>query len=1796
MSGPINVGIKLTADGAAATAAGVKQVESAIGGLAAKHDQAAASSGRAAYQTTQLSNQLQDLFVQIQAGANPLTAFIQQGSQVSAVYGGFGNAIKGVGALITPLTVAITAAALPVIALGASLAAGAAESAAFRASLALTGNMAGTTAGQFDAMSKSIGASTLVGVGAAREALQALIASGRIANEALAATGAASAAMARATGQSSSEMAAKFAAMVNDVAGGAEKLNEQYHFLTRAQFERIKALEDEGNAQGALVVAMDALNVRLSSQAQNLGYIETTWLAVKGAISGTWDAMKSVGRDRTLEDMIAELEKNSRTYKGGWVGDPTADQAKGAQEYANALKQGAAYQALDAHYAGEKAVADEAALKWSKEVVASSSEQAKLQKEIRDLVGKGTAARATEAEIAGVVSEHIQASKAFAEGLAVAMARVGASAAVAAANTASLQSKLKGQLEGGQLTHVQYMQAEAKARADGMRAEAAALQQTIGIAKSRKDSEAEVATLVGQLSAKQISIKAAERDAVVAIDNYITARRIASFNVTRSMLEQEAQEYAAYVADQGKSVKALDESLSNYAQGIADSVRVSQAERSTALQDVATRNVVLGQLRVQIELEKQLRAIDDNRALDPQQRATAVAKANEAAAKSSAEATTRIYADEWNKTFKEVQDGLYDALVHGGKDGWKKIAAYVESQVLKPVIQGITSPLSSALTSAFLPGTAAAAGGSSAISGAAGLAGIAGSISAVSAGAGYGMSSLFAGSGVAALGGAAEMAAAGQIASALGTVAGVLGPVALGIVALSSLDKKATPHVGGYALASAAGVSDITAQQGGIQQADTQSAVSALATGLAASLNTVAKTFGQEAAYSVRAVFESDNKDGSWGMLHVLQGGIKQTGSFDANGTLKADASSGLAQFSGMAAKGVADALQAIDLPKWADEALSKITEGDGADKLGQIVDQIVSTEKAVDALGARFDGMGGIFGKVAALSSDVTVSLAVMSGGIDKLAANLDGYYANFYSDSERSALALQTVGKTLADVGIDTVPKTRAEFRNLVDGLNLSTDAGQKMFAALMNVQGAFADAVAPAEELAVKLKSAAEITSERLSLEGQLLELQGNTTELRRREAAQLDPSNRALYDRINALKDERDAAAAAATKAKTLADALGQLIEGLRSAASDAMNVLQQTIQSAKDKLTAQYTADSNAIDAQITAAKKAYDDLLKQLDAQREAAKAVYDNEVKAIEASRKALEDAQKAQAKQYAANTKALADERDATTKAYKAAIDKLDASIKSQKTTVDNLKALNDSLASTLAALNPIDSEATQRSRAQAQIRDALMVAQSTGVLPNADDLKNALSTVAKPSEDLFGSFEDYLRDFYRTSLDIRDLGKIAGTQLDSATTQLDAMVALRDATEAGYQAEMVRLDGIKDALDLANDQAREAFAAQSEALSGRLDTARSNYDASLSGFDAQQKAAKDALDSKTSMLEDQKQALKDNYEAQLAKLDGLLEIAKNQYDALMHISGKADTIDAALAGLASALSALASATGQRQPTLPTSQTSTPSQVTAATNQWVTTGNVQTYTDSAGAVAIMNTGANATSAIVQGTNNDVFTVQDIRDFVTAHLASHDLAGIVVRAGQVGLSPTAIDDAMGYTRGTFDAMVKGTSVAGYAPGDVRAFTEYWMAQGDARKVYDKAKDIGLTSASLDALMAWAPGTALGWATANGLPAFAAGGTFGGGMALVGENGPEIIKTGPARIYNNSDTLAMLNDPQRRDSVLVTEIQRLRQEVADMRADNNAGHQATASSTGRTARVIVDRWEIDGMPPTRTTT
>lgn len=96
--------------------------------------------------------------------------------------------------------------------------------------------------------------------------------------------------------------------------------------------------------------------------------------------------------------------------------------------------------------------------------------------------------------------------------------------------------------------------------------------------------------------------------------------------------------------------------------------------------------------------------------------------------------------------------------------------------------------------------------------------------------------------------------------------------------------------------------------------------------------------------------------------------------------------------------------------------------------------------------------------------------------------------------------------------------------------------------------------------------------------------------------------------------------------------------------------------------------------------------------------------------------------------------------------------------------------------------------------------------------------------------------------------------------------------------------------------------------------------------------------------------------------------------------------------------------------------------------------------------------------------------------------------------------------------------------------------------------------------------------------------TGKGVAAFAAGGMHTGGLRLVGENGPELEVTGPARIYNASQTRAMLGGGGGSNTDLLAELRALRAEVRALRAEA----QATAGHTAKTARHL-DRMDADGL-------
>lgn len=72
------------------------------------------------------------------------------------------------------------------------------------------------------------------------------------------------------------------------------------------------------------------------------------------------------------------------------------------------------------------------------------------------------------------------------------------------------------------------------------------------------------------------------------------------------------------------------------------------------------------------------------------------------------------------------------------------------------------------------------------------------------------------------------------------------------------------------------------------------------------------------------------------------------------------------------------------------------------------------------------------------------------------------------------------------------------------------------------------------------------------------------------------------------------------------------------------------------------------------------------------------------------------------------------------------------------------------------------------------------------------------------------------------------------------------------------------------------------------------------------------------------------------------------------------------------------------------------------------------------------------------------------------------------------------------------------------------------------------------------------------------------VPGFASGGVFSGGLRLVGERGPELEVTGPSRIYNASQTAAMLNGGGS-NAGLVTEIRALGARLDMIQAETQAG-------------------------------
>jgi phage-related minor tail protein len=266
-----------------------------------------------------LPAQMSDVAVQLAGGQNPFLILLQQGSQVKDGFGGLGNTFKVLGPMIlkflmNPLTLAAAALA----ALGAGFVMGALEASKFGKALAATNNYIGIAQTNMYGLAESVGRIGGGTTARAAEVLTAMAGTAKITGDSVGYIATAITNFTAVTGTKVQDVADQFASLSKEPSKAILDLNEKTRFLTLGLLDQIMALEKQGRTQEAVTLAQNAYADELQKAAErsveSLGWIESGWLKVKGAVKGAADAIAGIGREdqtamlRDLQEQLVAIQ------------------------------------------------------------------------------------------------------------------------------------------------------------------------------------------------------------------------------------------------------------------------------------------------------------------------------------------------------------------------------------------------------------------------------------------------------------------------------------------------------------------------------------------------------------------------------------------------------------------------------------------------------------------------------------------------------------------------------------------------------------------------------------------------------------------------------------------------------------------------------------------------------------------------------------------------------------------------------------------------------------------------------------------------------------------------------------------------------------------------------------------------------------------------------------------------------------------------------------------------------------------------------------------------------------------------------------------------------------------------------------------------------------------------------------------------------------------------------------------------------------------------------------------------
>ncbi|WP_288899482.1 tape measure protein [uncultured Delftia sp.] len=364
-----------------------------------------------------------------------------------------------------------------------------------------------------------------------------------------------------------------------------------------------------------------------------------------------------------------------------------------------------------------------------------------------------------------------------------------------------------------------------------------------------------------------------------------------------------------------------------------------------------------------------------------------------------------------------------------------------------------------------------------------------------------------------------------------------------------------------------------------------------------------AKDIDIAAGFAVNPKHGDEDAHGYFQILDKATGSVLSS---YKNRDLGNDPEKAFAQFVADMGGSLIDQIKKADIPSWMRNVF---------DDMGEEItlESFNAALQTVELTGAAIEGWTRNITNFGKLGDEAIAKLIKSAGGIQDLITGMDAFYASFYSERERVENAAKAVDKALADLNIDIDPRmgqdAKAKFRKLIEDAMAAGDVEllakliplAKEFGAVADAAGQVLDTLKnerrqleaeylratgqtdkyreALRRLATEGMSEAERAAwdynqalreeiarldQRTDLERKLLELQGNTAELRRRELAALDPSNRALQERIWAIEDERAAQVAAKEAQSAAYDLFSRAVNRDRELLQERVSSVQESI--------------------------------------------------------------------------------------------------------------------------------------------------------------------------------------------------------------------------------------------------------------------------------------------------------------------------------------------------------------------------------------------------------------------------------------------------------------------------------------------------------------------------------------------------------------------------------------------------------------------------------------------------------